>query len=159
MGSIQPKDDIHERRSSMLLVRRIGLAILAVAAIAVFFLMAPEVTSESLTGALNESIDFAEEIYSANADRTENAPQQQVVNGWYANDLLNVIARAAAQSPAQSTDDRTAALLVIAVLAIALWGATSVGASPAGAAPETDRSLPMPIPEPPRSTDADEASN
>lgn len=141
----------------MLLVRRIGLAILAVAAIAVFFLMAPEVTSEFLTGSLNGGIDFAEETYSANADRTENAPQQQVVNGWYANDLLNVIARAAAQSPAQSTDDRTAALLVIAVLAIALWGATSVGASPAGAASETDGSLPMP--EPPRSTDPDEAGN
>jgi hypothetical protein len=142
----------------MLLVRRIGLAILAVTAIAVFFLMAPEVTSESLTGALNEGINFAEETYSANAERTETAPQQQVVNGWYTNDLLNVIARAAAQSPAQTTDDRTAALLVIGLLAIALWGATSVEVSTAGATSETDRSLPIPIPEPPRSPDPDEDS-
>ncbi len=143
----------------MLLVRRIGLAILAVAAIAVFFLMAPEVTSETLAGSLNAGINSAEEACSANAGRTENAPQQQVVNGWYANHLLNVIARAAAQSPAQTRDDRTAGLLVIGVLAIALWGATSVGVSPANAPSETDRSLPIPIPEPPRSNDPDEEVN
>ena len=82
---------------------------------------------------------------SLNNLRTEGAPQQQVVNGWYSNDLLNIIALENARTAAQSTDDRTAALLVIAVLAIALWGATSVTPKP--------ESLPIPIPAPqPEST-------
>jgi hypothetical protein len=69
--------------------------------------------------------------FDANDARTEGAPQQQVVNGWVARDLLSIIALEqnelveAARTAHAEPDNRPAALLVIAVLAIALWGATS----------------------------------
>ena len=91
-------------------------------------------------------IDIAQSTNELNKELTESAAHQGVVNGWYSNDLLNIIALENARTAAQSTDDRTAALLVIAVLAIALWGATSVTPKP--------ESLPIPIPAPqPESTE------
>jgi hypothetical protein len=133
----------------MLVIRRIGLVVLAVAAVAAFFLMAPEVSSDTVAGSYDLLIDLAESSNETNSARTESAPQQQVVNGWYANNLLNIIARENARTATQSTDDRTAALLVIGVLAIALWGATSIPTP----APE---SLPIPIPAPGTTTEPDE---
>jgi hypothetical protein len=130
----------------MLLVRQIGLAILALAAVAVFFVLAPEVSNEDAGDLYVGMIDFAESANELNKENTESAVHQQVVNGWYANDLLSIIALENARTAAQSTDDRTAALLTIAVLAIALWGATSVTPKP--------ESLPIPIPAPgPESTE------
>jgi hypothetical protein len=119
----------------MLRVRQIGLGVLAVAAIAVFFGMAPEVEDETAGEAYIGLIELAESINEDNAARTESAPQQQVVNGWYANDLLNIIALEGARTASQSSDDRSAALLLIGVLAIALWGATSVPRSAQAASP------------------------
>ena len=125
----------------MLEVRRVGLAILSIAAIAIFFLMEPEPPEE---GSLNLSatnyqslIDLAMSDYDANDARTDSAPQQQVVNGWVARDLLQIQARQLAdvldaltqQSESgeivASSDPRVPALLVIAVLAVALIGFTS----------------------------------
>lgn len=80
-------------------------------------------------------IDVALEDYKANNALTEGAPQQQVVNGWVARDLLQIITR---QNEAQADtldslvalrvadppDDRVARLLMLlTVLAgwVALW--------------------------------------
>ena len=54
-------------------------------------------------------------VDTANNARTEGAPQQAVVNGWTAKDLLTVIAR----EGAQPSDERPAALLVLVVVGIA----------------------------------------
>lgn len=136
----------------MLIVRRIGLAVLALVAVAVFFMLKPaeaEPAPSLPTLALGATdygalVDTAGAIYDINNDNAESAPQQQVVNGWLGNDLMeivavenaqivsqldvlsrqNVLAYQAATVPAYQ-DDRPAALLVIAVLALALWGATT----------------------------------
>jgi hypothetical protein len=136
----------------MLVVRRIGLAVLALAAVAVFFMLKPSEAEPfpSLPtlapGATDYAalVDSAVTIYDINNGNAESAPQQQVVNGWLANDLMgivavenaqivsqldvlsrqNVLAYQAATVPAYQ-DDRPAALLVIAVLSLALWGATT----------------------------------
>lgn len=140
--------------------RRWGLAILSVAAIAVFLLMEPDAPEE---GTLNLSaanyqqlIDVAMSDYDANDARTESAPQQQVVNGWVARDLLQIQALqladlldAATEENSRgevvaSNDPRTPALLVLAILAISLVGFTSESSRPrstAGPTYETDRSV------------------
>ena len=141
----------------MLTIRQIGLGVLAIAAIAVFFALKPAEAeaSPSLPTFAPQAADYADLIESAleiselNSDNAETAPQQQVVNGWLANDLVeilavenaqmvsqldalsqqNVLAYEAATAPEQQ-DERPAALLVIVVLAVALWGATAAQTSP-----------------------------
>lgn len=101
-------------------------------------------------------IDVAMSDYDANDARTESAPQQQVVNGWVARDLLQIQALQLADlldavteensrgAVVASNDPRTPALLVLAILAISLVGITSESSRPrstAGPAYETDRSV------------------
>src|SRR5687768_9021956 len=65
------------------------------------------------------SEDSIRQIMAADAlnqSRAEGAPQQSVVNGWTARDLLELVA----QSEATGQDPRPAALLTLAVLGIAL---------------------------------------
>jgi hypothetical protein len=106
------------------LVRRVGAIVLALAAVVVWFAMAPD-----------ESSDRSPEIASALADyelnnaRTQGAPQQQVVNGWVAKDLLTVIAE---QQNESVTDERLPALAVLVVLGLALHVATSTRPAEAG---------------------------
>jgi hypothetical protein len=125
----------------VLAVRRLGLGLLSVAAIVVFFVLEPDQTessSVSLTPTNYQAlVDLAMSDYDANAARTESAPQQQVVNGWVTRDLLQIQAMQLADllevlteendagQVVAVTDPRTPALLVIAILAIALVGATS----------------------------------
>jgi hypothetical protein len=125
----------------MLIIRQLGLVMLACAAVAVFFFMTPEVPDDEAGEAIVDALELAEEFYDLNNDAAESAPQQQVVNGWYVNDLLNIIALETGRTATQSSDDRTAALLAIGVVAIALWGVT---APPAGQA----SALTVPLPEP-----------
>ena len=126
----------------MIELRRVGLALLAIAAIAIFFLMEPDAPEE---GSLNLSatnyqslIDAAMSDYNANDALAESAPQQQVVNGWVARDLLQIQARQLADvldvltqesgsgELVATTDPRVPALLVIAILAVGLMGLTTV---------------------------------
>ena len=125
----------------MLVARRLGLGLLSVAAVVVFFVLEPDPTvssSVSLTSTNYQAlVDLAMSDYDANAARTESAPQQQVVNGWVTRDLLQIQAMQLADllevlteeneagQIVAVTDPRTPALLVIAVLAIALVGVTS----------------------------------
>lgn len=97
-----------------------------------FDLRAGEVSE---TSDLQFLIDVALDDYEANDARTEGAPQQQVVNGWVARDLLQIITRQneaqadtldslVALQVADPPDERAARLLmVLIVLAgwVALW--------------------------------------
>jgi hypothetical protein len=108
------------------------------------------------TRRLNALIDTALSDYETNDANTESAPQQQVVNGWVARDLLHVVALqneaqaetldAIAESLVEArprpapVDHRPARLLVIAVVTlcwIGLWLAfgSSSAARPAPASP------------------------
>ena len=125
----------------MVEIRRIGLLVLSVAAIAIFLLMEPdrpEQGSSSLSATSYQSlIDLAMSDYDANDALAESAPQQQVVNGWVARDLLQIQARqltdildALTQENESgqivaTTDSRVPALLVVAILAIGLIGFTT----------------------------------
>ena len=145
----------------MLMFRRFGLAVLAVAAVAVFFLLVPDVPDDQAGDFIVEALELAESNYELNNLRAETAPQQQVVNGWYANNLLNLIAAETGRTATQSSDDRTAALLVIGILAIALWGATTQPAEvlplppPKPEVPETPQPAEPepPVPDPPGDPD------
>lgn len=101
----------------MPLVRRVGAMVLAFAAVVVWFAMAPDESSD-------RSADIASALadYELNDARTQGAPQQQVVNGWVAKDLLIIIAE---QQNESVTDERLPALAVLVVLGLALHMATS----------------------------------
>jgi hypothetical protein len=100
--------------ASVILARRIGAVILALAAIVVWFTMGPEDRSDDISQALAE--------YSLNEARTQGAPQQQVVNGWVAKDLLTIIAE---QQNDAASDERMPALAGLLVLGGALFVFTS----------------------------------
>jgi hypothetical protein len=100
------------------LVRRVGAIVLALAAVVVWFAMAPDESSD-------RSADIASALadYELNDARTQGAPQQQVVNGWVAKDLLTIIAE---QQNESVSDERLPALAGLVVLGLALHMATSV---------------------------------
>jgi len=97
------------------LTRKVGFGVIAAGAVAAFFLLAPP--SIEVTEAYQpplfaaEPSSFASDAYEnrgyrelvlaalddaeANESRADSAPQQQVVNGWVARDLLAVLGLAA----------------------------------------------------------------
>jgi hypothetical protein len=110
----------------MLVVRRIAAVLLGVAAIAVWFGMRPSAASPAADFA--SDIDSAMADYKANNVSASSAPQQQVVNGWAAKDLLEVIARTqnAALSPQSAPrDDRIPAELMLCVLGLGVLAFTT----------------------------------
>jgi hypothetical protein len=122
----------------------VGAVLLAVAALAVWFGLTPSNTS---TGALEVYDAAISEVLSDDQEnqlRADTAPQQQVVNGWTARDLLTVIARQGTV-PTVVEDQRPAALLLLAVLGIALIAFTGGVAvsrhQPAGADFVAERSV------------------
>ena len=112
--------------------RAFGFLLLAIAAVAVMVIVRPP-SSPSLT--------FGSEISEAIADNAKNdlntkgAPQQDVVNGWVARDLLHIsdmqndvaLRQQAAQSRSQ---ERTGWLTFIGVLAICWLGLTNSSTPP-----------------------------
>jgi hypothetical protein len=76
----------------------------------------------------SSNAEYRADISAALADdkinntSTQGAPQQAVVNGWTAKDLLTVIASEGAEQ-----DQRPAALLALAVIGLAGGIATSTG--------------------------------
>ncbi|MDX6367312.1 MAG: hypothetical protein QOK30_2388 [Nocardioidaceae bacterium] len=106
------------------LVRRVGAALLAVAVVTVWFSMKPHLT---------QPVHFSAELSAAVADGRTNAAndtnvyQQQVSNGWKANDLLEILVRqqdADARLGAPS-DRRIPAELMLLTLGLALLIGTS----------------------------------
>ncbi len=97
-------------------------------------------------------IDLAMSDYEANDSNTESAPQQQVVNGWIARDLLEIIARQQEASAdtlddlvalrvASPPDDRPSRLLVVLTVLLGWTGlfavAPRLGARPAHSSTES----------------------
>lgn len=127
-------------------VRLAGYVVLAVAAVAVFVVLRPKLdtTTPTLPSATSyESlISAALDADAANNLRTEGAPQQQVVNGWTAKDLLTIIAKenidilkaqgavvdATGALNTTPFDERIPALLLIGVLALCWTGMSLSGA-------------------------------
>jgi hypothetical protein len=103
----------------MAVARRVLAGLLAVAAIVVWFALKPA-DGVSPTAA-DGQVSAALAIDQINAKTAESAPQQQVVNGWTARDLLATIAR----GQARQHDDRIPAELLLGVLGIALLAGTS----------------------------------
>lgn len=109
------------------LVRVIGFVVLALLATVTFVAMGPKST---------ETPDRSAEIAAAlsseakNASSASSAPQQQVVNGWIARDLLviqsyTVNDQLAVTKAGNEASHQIAKLLFLAVLAICWGGATS----------------------------------
>ena len=110
-------------------IRTAGFIAISIATAAVWFALAPPaVDTEAETVGLS-GLDYVDLVDQALADgvlnesRAESAPQQQVVNGWTARDLLSIIALAQADtlSAVTTRDDRTPALIGLAALAVC-WG-------------------------------------
>lgn len=113
-------------------------------------------------------IDAAMSDFDVNNARADSAPKQQVVNGWVARDLLQIIARQQASSndglsvisrqleqlanpAAQPIDERTIRLAVVAVLTLvwwALWSAVPTRRTRAFPPPPAASALPPPAPTP-----------
>jgi hypothetical protein len=129
-------------------VGKAGLWTLIVAAVGVWFLLAPEQGDPALFTASAQDyaslIETALSDYDANNALTDSAPQQQVVNGWVARDLLSIVAyqnvdlleslaalgdqgeRANVPAP---PDERIPALLVLATVAVC-WVGMNLPKSP-----------------------------
>jgi hypothetical protein len=120
----------------VIIIRRVGAAMLAAAAIAIWFLMAPaEPETRTLQGVSDRDSDISEAMsnYTMNEYTASSAPQQQVVNGWVAKDLLEIIAkqqndaltRDLQSPPVAPSDERIPALAGLLVLGLALALVTS----------------------------------
>lgn len=138
-------------------IRGAGYLVLAIAAVSVFVVLKPnvEANTPSLPSATTYKslISTAMSDYDGNNSNTESAPQQQVVNGWVARDLLLIIAKENADilraqgavvdaTGALQTapfDERVPALLLLGVLAVCWTGLTAHQpvAAPAPALPAT----------------------
>lgn len=119
------------RRDRALLIRRLGALVLAIAAAVVMVALAPH---DSVTTADISNVMFEDTL---NQGRTEGAPQQSVVNGWTARDLLELTAT----QGVEARDHRPAALLTLLVLGLSLGLAT---AAPTAQAASMQRSPEQP---------------
>ena len=119
--------------------RVFGYAVLAVVGIAIWFGLAPDAPAEAETSGTvalyGRLLDATMSDHEANEELAESAPQQQVVNGWVARDLLYLGTRAAvdqlavdvaALESSQRQDDRITALMALLVLGVAYHGASGV---------------------------------
>lgn len=135
-------------------VRIMGFVVLAVAAVVVTLVMAPEPVEAPDTDRFDRLIDQALDDNRANDARTDTAPQQQVVNGWVARDLLTIMAQQQTEQLAtastSASDERVPYLLLVAVLAIVWHGATQPRRSEPAAAvalPSGNEMMAKPAPE------------
>lgn len=115
----------------MILVRRIGATILIVAALAVWFGMAPDSDAAPNNSSAVASIEAEDDANNALA---EGAPQQTVVNGWTTINYLNLLSEQVDEAAAPETgDQRTTAMLGLCVLGIALIAFTGLSTAPISA--------------------------
>lgn len=107
----------------MRLVRIIGFAVLALVGLIAFLGLGPE--GEPWKDA-HRAANLVLEDDEANAESAESAPQQQVVNGWTARNLLDLTLRAQANSAESDAraQTRLGSLVLLALLAICWGGAT-----------------------------------
>jgi hypothetical protein len=109
-------------------VRRIGFVVIALAAAIITFAVGPEPPEQVNVASYDRQISQALSDYEANDARTEGAPQQQVVNGWIARDMLTVLAQQTNEllevSAPAASDDRLPLLLFVLILAVC-WQAAA----------------------------------
>lgn len=123
------------RRDRAMLVRRLGALVLAIAAALVMVVLAPHdsVTASDISNVMIED--------TLNQGRAEGAPQQSVVNGWTARDLLELTAT----QGVEARDHRPAALLALLVLGLCLGLATAPSNAPAPPTTSVTRSPDQPV--------------
>lgn len=141
-GRISPMNTLQLSRVPMSTARRVGLLLVVVAALAVMLVPGRSSVPGSVADRVGEHASAAEVamlMWSANEDSTRGAPQQQVVNGWVARDLLEVIAEQnntlieqVALLRQDAGDNRTPWLIVLGLVAAALvvapaWGRKTGG--------------------------------
>lgn len=100
----------------MTLVRRIGAVVLLAAAVAVWFGLAPEAQEAA------QELRSIERRDDGNSALADSAPQQAVVNGWTANDYLELIVELDA---GEDRDERPAAMVGLCLAGICLMALTS----------------------------------
>ncbi len=140
-------------------VRPFGFLALALAGAVIWLLMAPRAAGEtpSLPSATQYETLISQALRDndANDARTDSAPQQQVVNGWVARDLLTIIAKSNADLLRASGaivesngtlrtnpfDERIPALLGLVLLTLVWDGLTR----PAARAPLLSHPAPLTI--------------
>jgi len=110
------------------LVRRIGAVILGVSAILVMVLAGPSSSSADVESN-DRALAVAQADYRSSNARTSGAPQQQVVNGWFARDALTIqvgqLNELISQADGRGEDERLPFLALIAVLGLCLLLATT----------------------------------
>lgn len=122
------------------MVRLVALILIGLAAIVVALLPA------SSSADHNAEVVAALAAADANNSIAEGAPQQQVVNGWVARDLLAIISAQLDEQNAAS-DRKVPLLLMLGVLALVVIGCTTPGPSGEGsrtASPATEPPSPEP---------------
>jgi phospholipase/lecithinase/hemolysin len=119
-------------------IRRIGFVVLAVAAVLITVLGEPVALEPVDTSRFEGQILAALADYESNNAQTDGAPQQAVVNGWIARDLLTIMAQQMnaflGASQASASDPRIPLLLMLLVLAAALHVLTARSVAPPPAA-------------------------
>jgi hypothetical protein len=136
-------------------IRLAGFGVLAVAAVVVTFAVGSGVRSTqpvrvtATGGSTRAAVVKALADYDTNERAASSAPQQSVVGGWVARDLLTAVARADADAldvqrqvanrPTEppSPDRRIPILIAIAVLAICWLGLTTRSSGTPWLLPET----------------------
>jgi hypothetical protein len=154
--SIRRNQELQMTLRTSQFVRAAVFVVLALAAVLAFFLFQPKEPKDRAA-----EISAALVTDAANAKSSNSAPQQQVVNGWTARDLLEIEATIANEQ-AQSAGGHTkqiAALLLIGVLAICWNGLSSDSgwadrkkSSPTDSAKETAPSVQTRLPKSPETT-------
>jgi len=125
---------------AMAVARLVGLAIIAAIAVVVgAVVIGTDEDESSLSRTYDAAVSAAIAEYELNNELAESAPQQQVVNGWIARDLLEVIAlqnvellenqdsQLGAQTRTNGLLRGMLVVLVLGVIAIAVRG-ISIGA-------------------------------
>jgi hypothetical protein len=100
-------------------IRRAGAVALACAALGVWFGMAPPEPASADVSA----IEAAQSLADLNNASASGAPQQTVVNGWHAIDLLEIVAQNSMR--VEPVDHRGDALLMLGVLGLSFGLATT----------------------------------
>ncbi|WP_156253082.1 hypothetical protein [Pseudactinotalea terrae] len=95
----------------------VGSAIIAIVAILTLAFLGPQ--DDTTDGSSERMIIWIDD--EANQERTQGAPQQQVVNGWTSNALLDLIST----QLDEPHDDRPAILLALGVILLGLSVATT----------------------------------
>lgn len=105
-------------------IRRLSFAILVLLAVAVPFGLAPDKPdTEGYTSAVQSVLDDAEQA----EDRASGAPQQAVVNGWIARDLLVIQSR---QNNDLLTYQHTVATLLVVLIGALAWVGFAITRAP-----------------------------